>query len=49
MIRYRRAVLLAVDLHDMTVDGQDRRTRPDHEIGQGRHQRRRGIAIDQGC
>ncbi len=48
-LRYRRSVELAVDFHGVAIDGHDRRARPDHEIGQGRHQRGRGVTLDHGC
>src|SRR6202022_2842522 len=35
-----------VDPHRGTIDGHDGRARPDHQIGQGVHQRGRGITID---
>jgi peptide/nickel transport system permease protein len=34
-----------VDLHRGTIDGHNGRARPDHQIGQGVHQRGRGITI----
>ena len=47
-LRHRRSVDLAVDLHRRPVDGENGGAGPDHEIGQGLHQRGRGIAIDHG-
>ena len=44
--RHRRSVGLAVDPHGETVDGQDGGAGPDHQIGQGLHQRGRGSAVD---
>ena len=46
---YRRSVGLAVDLHGGTVDGEDGRTRPDHDVGQRFDQRRGGIAVEWTC
>ena len=47
-LRHRRSVDLAVDLHRRPVDGENGGAGPDHEVGQGLHQRGRGIAIDHG-
>ncbi len=46
--RHRRSVELAVDPHRRPVDGKNGGTGPDHQIGQGFHQRGRGIAVDRG-
>ena len=46
---YRRSVGLAVDLHGGTVDGEDGRTRPNHDVGQRFDQRRGGIAVEWTC
>ena len=47
--RHRRSVELAVDLHRRAVDGENGRAGPDHQVGQGFHQRSRFGTVDQGC
>ena len=45
-LRYGRPVDLAVDLHGAAVDGKNGGPGPNHQIGQGLHQRGRAIALD---
>jgi hypothetical protein len=45
-LRDRRSVEFAVDLHRRPVDGENGGAGPDHQLGQGPHQRGRGIATD---
>lgn len=43
---HRRAIPLAVDLHGIAIDRENRGARLDHEISQGLQQQGRGVAVD---
>ena len=48
-VRDRRAVSFARNRHGAAIDRHNGSASPDHEIGQGFHQRRGGVALDVAC